>query len=295
MPCSGGCVQQLTTRSYAAHQFGTGKKKTNRSMTSNVAGDVIEKECIACGAPRPHMLLPLVLPVKDSEYAAHLIASCRVCGLHSAYPMPTDNDLRRAYAQVPHTANVKADTFLGKQWRNYRDRGRMNVLRSVAPAGTVVDVGTGEGMFMRAARAAGGGWNLIGTDYSEVNVQLLQADGFDARLGTLDGVGIEPGSVDVVWASHVIEHMIDPVSFTETVWRYLKPGGALVVFIPSQTTLRARLGTSSWHQVNPPGHLWGFRPETFRPVVERSGFRVETLRNSLLICEMLCVARKDAG
>lgn len=264
-------------------------------MTRTSAGDVIEKECIACNTVRPHTLLPLALPVKDPEYADHLIASCRSCGLHSAWPMPTDDDLRRAYADVPHSANVKSDTFLGKQWRDYRDRGRMNVLRRVSPggnSGTVVDVGTGEGMFMRAARAAGGNWKLIGTDYSDVNVSRLKADGFDARSGTLDGVGIEPGSVDVVWASHVIEHMIDPVAFLQTVWRYLKPGGALVVFIPSQTTLRARLGTSTWHQVNPPGHLWGFRPETFRPIIERSGFRIETLRNSLLICEMLCVARK---
>lgn len=260
-------------------------------MTKNVAGDTIEKECIACNAVRRHTLLPLALPVEDSDYADHLIASCHVCGLHSAYPMPTDDDLRRAYAQVLHTANVKADTALGKQWRDYRDRGRMNVLRSVAPSGTIVDVGTGEGMFMRAARAAGN-WMLVGTDYSEVNVERLRADGFDARLGTLEGVGIEPGSVDVVWASHVIEHMIDPVAFLQTVWRYLKPGGALVVFIPSQTTMRARTGTSSWHHVNPPGHLWSFRPETFRPVVERSGFAITTLRNSLVICEMICVARK---
>lgn len=260
-------------------------------MKQHEAGDTIEKGCIACGASRGHMLLPLVLPVKDPDYSSHLIAECAVCGLHSAHPMPTDEDLRRAYARVAHAPNLKRTSLLGKLWRDYRDRSRMNVLRGIISSGTVVDVGTGEGMFMRAARAAGD-WHLIGTDYSEVNVERLQADGFDARLGTLDGVGIEPGSVDVVWASHVVEHMIDPVRFFETVHRYLKPGGALVVFIPSRTTLRARLGTSSWHQVNPPGHLWGFRPETFRPVVERGGFTVERLRNSLLICEMLCVARK---
>ena len=263
----------------------------NIAFVAQNPGDIIEKECISCGRTQPHSLHSLQLAVDDPEYAAHLIAQCTVCSLHSAFPMPTDDDLRRTYARRPHVANIASGSFLGNIIRSYRDTKKINMLKQLAPSGTVVDVGTGTGLFLRLARKAGD-WDLIGTDYSKVNVAKLQADGFDARFGTLDGIGIEPESVDVIWASHVIEHMIDPPAFLATVQRYLKPGGVLVVFVPSETSLRSRLGTSNWHIVNPPGHLWGFRPTTFRPIVERSGLKVEKLRNSSLVCELICVARK---
>lgn len=265
---------------------------THRSTGTGdtVAGDRISTHCISCNTDRIHRLAPLALPVDDPEYASHLIAECEACGLHSAYPLPTDEQLRRTYARMPHSAQVSSDSLIGKLWRSYRDSGRVRLLRSVARSGTVVDVGTGAGLFLRRAQEEGA-WNLIGTDYSEVNVEELRADGIDARMGTLEGAGIEPGSVDVIWAAHVIEHMVDPPGFMETVRRYLKPGGALVAFVPSETSLRTRLGTSDWHLVNPPGHLWGFRPSTFRPIVERSGLQIERLSDSLLVCELVCVAR----
>ena len=269
----------------------TGIDQAETAKRPKLAGDRIQSTCISCGVTGTHLLQTLVLPVEAPEYASHLIACCGNCGLHSAFPMPTDEELRQAYADRLHSANVTADSLLGKLWRSYRDRGRIGLLRSVTPGGTVVDVGTGAGLFLRAARRHGN-WRLIGTDYSRVNVEELVSDGFDVRMGTLDGVGIEPESVDVIWASHVIEHMVDPPAFLATVIHYLKPGGALIAFVPSETSLRSRLKTSTWHYVNPPGHLWGFRPGTFRNLVERNGLRVEKLRNSLAVCELVCVARK---
>lgn len=256
------------------------------------AGESIRQLCIACGEEREHLLEPLQLPVADPAYAKHLIARCAACGLHSAWPRPDDRDLREAYARVRHEPIVKGTSPIGAAWRRYRDRSRLRLLEQVAPSshgGLVVDVGCGEGMFMRAV--AGKGRHLVGTDYSEVNVEGLVADGFDARVGMLEDVGLQEGSVDVIWASHVIEHMNDPVGFLESVRRYLKPDGTLVAILPSSTTLRARTGTSTWHLVNPPGHLWGFSPGTFRALLEGNGFAVERLYNSLPICEMVCVAR----
>lgn len=258
------------------------------------AGESVRQLCIACGAERDHLLEPLQIPVENPAYANHLIARCTVCGLNSAWPRPGDPELRAAYARVRHKPIVKGTSPIGAAWRSYRDRSRVRLLERVAPrsrGGLVVDVGCGEGMFMRAVGNAD--WRLIGTDYSEVNVEGLLADGFDARVGMLEDVGLEEGSVDVIWASHVIEHMNDPVRFLQSARRYLKPEGALVAILPSSTTLRARTGTSTWHLVNPPGHLWGFSPRTFRALLERNGFVVERLYNSIPVCEMTCVARPD--
>jgi 2-polyprenyl-3-methyl-5-hydroxy-6-metoxy-1,4-benzoquinol methylase len=219
-----------------------------------------------------------------------MIAECSHCRLHSAYPVPTKEDLDRAYRGVPHHVNVEPDSFFGKIWRAFRDSGRLRLLRRYMDSGTVVDVGTGAGLFLKAARARGE-WNLIGTDLSEVNVANLRKQ-FDVRKGTLDDVGLEEGSVNAIWASHVIEHMIDPFEFLSTARAFLKPGGYIFIFVPSETSIRARTGTSNWHLVNPPGHLWGFRPSTLRPILQRAGFDIRSIRNSLMINELICIARK---
>ncbi len=252
-------------------------------------GEKIEQVCIVCGVEREHILEPLQLPVDHPAYANHLIARCLACNLESAWPRPSEQDLKEAYADEPHI--VRRESGLSALWRSYRDGARLRLLKSVAEEGaTILDVGTGAGLLLKVARGKNR-WNLIGTDYSERNIEALKGDGFDARVGMIDDVGLEPGSVDVVWASHVIEHMRDPVGFLRSVRSILKPGGVLVAILPSSRTLRARSGTSHWHLVNPPGHLWSFNPETFRSLLTRNGFVVERLFQSIPVCEMLSLSR----
>lgn len=259
------------------------------SVKRGSVGEKIEQLCIACGEEREHLLEPLQLPVDHPAYVDHLIARCLSCELNSAWPRPTEQDLKEAYANEPHI--VRRESGLASLWRSYRDGARLRLLKSVAGEGaTILDVGTGAGLLLRAARGKNR-WELIGTDYSERNVEALKAEGFDARVGMIDDVGLEPGSVDVVWASHVIEHMRDPVGFLESVRSVLKPGGRLVAILPSSRTLRARTSTSNWHLVNPPGHLWGFSPETFGAMLTRNDFLVERLFQSIPVCEMLSVSR----
>ena len=260
--------------------------REERTLT---VGEKLDQHCIGCGEETSHTLGPLQLPVDDPEYGDHLIASCARCGLDSAWPRPTEEDLKRAYQNVPHV--VRSEGGVASIWRNYRDGARLRLLKRVAPeGGTILDVGTGAGLLLKAARGVRQ-WQLIGTDYSVHNVEALQADTFDARVGMIDDVGLEPESVDVVWASHVMEHMRDPVEFLDSVRRVLKPDGRLVAITPSSKTLRARTGTSTWHLVNPPGHLWGFNPENFRSIIEQNNFRVERLFQSVPVCEMIAIAR----
>lgn len=252
--------------------------------------------CIACGTEREQTLEDLVLPVEDDAFADRKIARCPTCDLTTAWPMPSDQELRTFYASLQH--GVRTDRPLLRLplrlWRAKRDADLRRLLRSTAPGkdATILDVGTGSGRLLRVARAAGYR-NLIGTDFSQVNVETLRKDGFDAREGSFDDVGLADGSIDVVWASHVVEHMRDPVAFLDAVGRLLSPEGRLVVHLPSSTSLRARTGTSTWHHVNPPGHLWGFSPRSFRSLLERNGYTVDRLGNSLTVCELIAVARPD--
>lgn len=253
--------------------------------------DDIEQMCVACGKVRAHRLEPLAITPDDPAYSNHRIAVCEVCGLHSSYPMPTREELRNWYRDgrgvPPDAEEVSGPRSV---WHRTHDRYMVNLVEKYAPSGILVDVGAGSGRFVRAARELGR-WTIIATELAEDSVAELQSEGFDARLGNIDEVGIPDRSVDVVWASHVIEHVPDVEEFLASIRSVLKPGGVLAALLPSEQSLRARLKLSTWHFVNPPGHLWGFRPSTFRMLLERNGFEVLLTREIHVVCEMACIAR----
>ncbi len=251
-------------------------------------GKTLTKFCIACNCEREHELHELVL-APEKGYEKYHIAECRSCGLKSSNPIPSDEELRAWYANQPHTVRA-SESFIRGRWRISRNKQFIRAIQRFKPMGTLVDVGAGNGIFLRMAREFGN-WDLIGTDYSEVNVEHLREQDFDARVGSLDDIGIEGQSIDVLWASHLVEHLAQPQAFFRQVQRYLRPGGIFVSLVPSETSLRARLGKSHWHYVNPPGHLWGYQPETYSKVLTNAGFDVVSIQDHHLVCELMCIAR----
>jgi SAM-dependent methyltransferase len=258
-------------------------------------GDSVEQYCIACGTSRTHVLEALAMAPDDPAYVGHRIAACTSCGLRSSFPMPTREELRTWYRDgrgVPE--DTREATGPRAVWHRTHDRYMVNLVEKFAPNGVLVDVGAGSGRFVRAARELGR-WTIIATELAESSVDTLRREGFDARLGNLDEVGIADASVDVVWASHVMEHLPDVEGFLASVRRVLKPGGHIAALVPSEESLRARLKLSSWHFVNPPGHVWAFRPSTLRMILQRNGFDVMLTREIHVVCEMACIARLRPG
>lgn len=255
------------------------------------AADVVEQYCIACGDICSHRLEPLSIVPDDPSYADHHIAACTICGLRSAYPMPDREQLRMWYSDG-RAVDWNEKTGPRAVWRRTHDRYMVGLVARFVPSGLLVDVGAGSGRFIRAARELGR-WSIVATELAEVAVETLKHDGFDARLGNIDEAGLADHSVDVVWVSHVLEHVPDIQQFLASVRRMLKTGGYFAVLLPSEESLRARLRTSTWHFVNPPGHLWGFRRATIRKVLERNGFSVELTREIHVVCEMVCIARAN--
>lgn len=73
------------------------------------------------------------------------------------------------------------------------------------------------------------------------------------RLGIsmVDPALADPGSFDIVFSAHVIEHVPSVADFLATGLRLLKPGGLFVAFTPN--------GSREYRQVSPAGwrHSWG--------------------------------------
>jgi len=109
------------------------------------------------------------------------------------------------------------------------------LLDHVRPGLRVLDLGCGEGHFAAAASEAGA--EAVGIDIAQAALERARAahPGLELRLAPEDGaLPLEDASIDVVWASEVLEHVPDTARFLSEARRVLRSRGTLLV------TTRAR-------------------------------------------------------
>ncbi|MDX1375381.1 MAG: class I SAM-dependent methyltransferase [Burkholderiales bacterium] len=124
---------------------------------------------------------------------------------------------------------------------------------SFVPGGRMLDVGCGNGRFLRKMSALG--WACEGLDFSETAVSVCRAAGLDVRRGDLQSAGFDAARFDLVTARHVIEHVPDPAAFLREAARILKPGGRLLIQTPNSAALGRPWFGACWFANDIPRHL----------------------------------------
>ncbi len=125
-------------------------------------------------------------------------------------------------------------------FKNYSDIKRLKfILTSLdahtPPNGSVLDVGCGNGLITRSIGKAG--YQVRGIDISTKAINKAREIGHPANV-SFDVVSAEELSVsshqyDAVLCSEVLEHLADPGSLLEVLYRSLKDNGVLIVTVPN--------------------------------------------------------------
>ena len=96
--------------------------------------------------------------------------------------------------------------------------------------------------------------------------------------------GVKDASYDVVFASHVLEHVVDPLSALKEWDRVLKPGGAFVLILPWAGGGPIKKASMNW-TLNPGGFIWWDQhkePATFQELLHlhaiNASFRQDVLQ-----------------
>jgi SAM-dependent methyltransferase len=164
-------------------------------------------------------------------------------------------------------------------------RRRLALLQERRPAGTLLDVGCGDGQFLAAARDAG--WRAEGIEFSPEGASRAAARlGRPVAVGDLARTRQLPGPFDVVTLWHVVEHLVDPRAMLRAAGARLVSGGLLVVAVPNLDNLPMRLAyrlarrrplplyEAGWREP----HLSHFDPRTLRALLSGAGFeRIEII------------------
>jgi len=220
------------------------------------------------------------------------IARCRDCGYIFDSPRPTLNELIGFYSRPG-----QYDTWLGEfESRQRLWKRRLKALRSTKKTGSLLDVGTGIGQFLAAARDCYS--EVCGTEVSSVAVEIAkQHYGLDLLEGTIDDLDMRDKLFDNITLFHVLEHVPDPRSVLTTCHSLLAENGILAIAVPNEVhSLRAawrrrfvtaarregRVGKFGLPRISsdsPEIHLSHFTPDVLRRLLQAVGFSiiVETL------------------
>jgi len=169
-----------------------------------------------------------------------------------------------------------------EQWyKNQRNRFEVDLenqllldMLNPSRGDSVLDIGCGYGYFVRQALAAG--FDAYGVDLSTDGIREAEkhAPGRCFR-GTLDDVEELAGRrFDVIFASHLIEHILKPQDFIETLIPHLNEGGIVMFVTPNISSWLARVSGRRWVSFKIPEHVAYYTPATISHLLESAGLEV---------------------
>ena len=150
----------------------------------------------------------------------------------------------------------------------------------VGRQGRLLDVGCGNGAFLKLAQKAG--WSVHGIDFDPIAVAEAREGGLDIFLGDIDQLAAQEQTYDWITCSHVLEHVHHPQKLLKSMQRLLRPGGTLWLQTPNIDSIGHRTYGTSWIGADPPRHLTLLNLPTLRQTFESSGFKASFCRLPVL-------------
>jgi SAM-dependent methyltransferase len=137
---------------------------------------------------------------------------------------------------------------------------------ALADARSVLDFGAGMGQF--AIPIAQAGRSVIAVEPDDRARAFLTGAGLDVH-GSLSTV--PDRSVDAIYTLNVLEHIPNDETILHEMWRCLKPGGTLFVYVPAFMVLFTAMDERV-------GHVRRYRKAPLIKRVQGAGFAVEASR-----------------
>lgn len=146
------------------------------------------------------------------------------------------------------------------------------------PDGRLLDVGCGNGRFLRTMRNLG--WEVNGVEFSDDGVRVCRKAELPVHHGDLASAVFPDAHFDVITVRHVIEHIPEPQPFLSELARLLKPGGTLIMETPNSRALGRQWLSSNWFANEVPRHLFLYNPDALTLLAEQHGLQRQSLELS---------------
>jgi len=244
-------------------------RSTSRALIYRVPRECVR--CPACGSSRLYELDLLPLRRSADGCRTGFVSGCDDCGLVFSNPQPTPEALTRFYSPAGEwgsrrvggagTAGEPGDATHGRSWSKVFEPIREELSVTTPPHGArVLDFGCGRGKLLDALQECG--WDTWGVETA--------VDTAFPRHHRLDAVPDTP-VFDLIVASHVFEHVTDPLGLLRRLARACRIGGYLLVGVPRFDTLPIHRDYK--YVINGRAHVTAYTWPCLQGLLARSGWK----------------------
>lgn len=234
--------------------------------------------CTACESayldPRPN---PATIGLAYADYYTHTAED-------APEALPKNPLVRQLHAWVNDYINARyglarAPASFGGRWlvplvpsfRAKADTKMRHLPKPPPEGGRLLDVGFGNGGFLKLAVEMG--WQAEGIDFDPKAVEVAKARGLNVRCASAADLSAQHEQFDIITLSHVIEHVHDPITLLNDLYRLLKPGGVLWLETPNIKSLGAERFGENWRGLEIPRHLVLLNSKSLKNSLENVGFK----------------------
>jgi len=268
------------------HVCGTQGKNLYRDLSDRLFGTPGKWNFKKCSNPRCGLVWLDPMPAEEATSLAY-----RNYYTHQDTKRFPDTWARRAYRLVRKGYLAQKYGYCSgstAKWKKifgmllYLHPGRredvdFNVMYMPAnPHGRLLEIGCGSGQLLEIMQQMG--WQAEGVDFDPSAVENARKKALQVRLGTLEKQGYPKDYFDVIFMSHLIEHVHDPLRLLEEVCRIIKPNGRLIMVTPNNESLGHKFFKEAWRGLEVPRHLYIFTMNALRDLAIHAGFTVKRAR-----------------
>jgi 2-polyprenyl-3-methyl-5-hydroxy-6-metoxy-1,4-benzoquinol methylase len=144
--------------------------------------------------------------------------------------------------------------------------------RFYAPGKKLLEIGCGAGFFLYFARQAG--WQVEGIEYIGAAAKYAQAR-FNLAIhqGRFEDFSFNE-EFDLIALLETLEHLREPYLSLKRIYRWLKPGGLLLLSTPDYQSLSRFFLGLNWAVLSPADHLFYFTRNTISRLLNAAGFEI---------------------
>jgi len=219
-----------------------------------------------------------VSPYNNQEYKRY---ECPNCDVHWWEPLKIIPEFYESEVFEDYVAfHEGVGTRLGEYHKAFFKYFPSNV------RGRLLDVGCGDGRFLRYAKEQG--FEIWGIDFDKKSVENVKRN---LGIDTVFAMSLEEFyeyakeknlKFDVITFFEVLEHQDKPREFLEMVKGLLKEGGYIAGSVPNRECLFAEIGWKYFHMDYPPHHFLRFSKSSLEKALNFSGFKdVEVYKSDL--------------
>ena len=210
-----------------------------------------------------------------SSYHIH---SCNKCKAYFLSPPPDEEKLAQAYDESYY--GEKEDKFnpiIEKVLNLFRYRRAKRVTKNLQTGSRILDIGCGNGKFLKYLLNFGD-FKLYGIELEGNSAKrAAQIPEINLKIGTLLNDDFAENTFDAISLFHVFEHLIEPRGTLATINKILKPGGSLTISFPNIDSLQSKVFKGKWLHLDPPRHLFFFKPKDFMNLMKSYGYEIEQI------------------